>query len=323
MSLYQNMQNDPVSELSLRSPHVVTAGTVIRDTIGEMRQRNLGCTILVDRDRAPIGMFTESMLTQMLSQTPKAIDGVIEDHAAEQWPWVRLTDPITHVLDAMQLKNVRLLCVVDGDDRLAGVTGQRGLMEYLANHLPGGVAVRRVGDTAFGDRTESTALYDRLASAGGPPTARDPLEQALAEETVCSIQHEPFVTITPDTSVHEATKKLAGLHVACLLVAENERLLGVFSERDVLNNAALEFDEVKDHCTSDVMTSNPVYVHDTDSPAAALSVMAISGYRHVPVLDKSDQLVGVVSPQRVTAFLQRYFEVCDVDTTEEEPPCTE
>jgi len=36
--------------------------------------------------------------------------------------------------------------------------------------------------------------------------------------------------------------------------------------------------------------------------------MAVSGYRHVPVLNLQDDLVGIVSPQRVASFLQENFE---------------
>jgi CBS domain-containing protein len=50
-----------------------------------------------------------------------------------------------------------------------------------------------------------------------------------------------------------------------------------------------------------------VFAYETDSAGAALSVMAVSGFRHVPVLDVDDKIVGIVSPPRVTAFLQQHF----------------
>lgn len=140
-----------------------------------------------------------------------------------------------------------------------------------------------------------------------PRVYDDPLEQALVEEELGCIRHEPFVAIAPDTTVGEAVKKLAGLHIACLLIAEGDKLVGVFSERDVLARVALEFEQVKDNPVSDVMTSDPIFVCENDSAVVALSVMAICGYRHVPVLDLNDNLVGIISPQRVTEFLQSHF----------------
>lgn len=138
-----------------------------------------------------------------------------------------------------------------------------------------------------------------------PKTYCDALEEALAEQPVAAIQSQPVASISPTATVAEAVAKLAGLKVACLLVSEGGKLVGVFSDRDALNRVALEYDQVRDQPVSSVMTDNPIYVYDTDSAAAALCVMAVAGYRHVPVVDADQRIVGVVSPQRVTEFLKR------------------
>ncbi len=49
----------------------------------------------------------------------------------------------------MKIKNVRFLCVVDEDRRVVGLTGQKGLMEYVADHFPRQVMVQRIGCTPF------------------------------------------------------------------------------------------------------------------------------------------------------------------------------
>lgn len=136
-----------------------------------------------------------------------------------------------------------------------------------------------------------------------PKKFEDPLEQALVEQKIGSIRHEPFTVISPQTTIHEAVEKLAGLHIACLLVAENDTLVGVFSDRDVLRGVAIEYDHLKDRPVSEVMTREPIYVYESDSAASALTVMALCGYRHVPVLDLNDNLIGIISPQRITDFL--------------------
>lgn len=140
-----------------------------------------------------------------------------------------------------------------------------------------------------------------------PKTFDDALEQALAEETADVIQSTPYASIAPEAPVHEAVDRLAQLHVACLLVEDGGKLVGVVSDRDVLDKVSLEYDQVKDQPVSSVMTMEPVYVYNTDTAAAVLSVMAVSGYRHVPVLSLNKTIVGVISPQRITAFLQQYF----------------
>lgn len=140
-----------------------------------------------------------------------------------------------------------------------------------------------------------------------PPTYRDELERALAEETVAAIHGKPFTLIAPDIPVHEALETLVGLDIACALVIDKQRLVGIFSDRDALDKVALEYDEVKDKPVRDVMTKNPVFVRDDDSSAAALCVMAAAGYRHVPVVDVDDKPVGIVNPHRIVEFLQSHF----------------
>ena len=95
--------------------------------------------------------------------------------------------------------------------------------------------------------------------------------------------------------------------MACLLVEEDGKLLGLFTYREVLDKVALEAD-LLDRPVREVMTTHPVYVREDDPIAAALCVMALHGYRHVPILDADEEVLGIVSPQRVTKFLSKYFE---------------
>jgi predicted transcriptional regulator len=139
-----------------------------------------------------------------------------------------------------------------------------------------------------------------------PKTYDDPLEEAIAEGHVSQIQHVPHATIDVHASTAAAIQKLASQHVACLLVEEKGKLVGVFSDRDVLTKVALEEGQLE-RPVSEVMTADPVYVYETDPIASALCVMAVSGYRHVPIVNVQERIVGIVSPQRVTAFLSKYF----------------
>jgi predicted transcriptional regulator len=149
MGLMENMRNEHVARLALREPVKVAPETPIRDVIQRMRDAHLGCAIIIDGDNKPTGMFTESMLTQLLVHNREALNEPVSQHMATQWPWVMLSDPISHVLEAMQMKNVRFICVVDEQGRLAGLTGQKGLMEYVAEHFPEQVMVQRIGSTPY------------------------------------------------------------------------------------------------------------------------------------------------------------------------------
>ena len=149
MQLFENMKNETVGELEVRQPVLAKADEPIRRTVERMRESKLGCVIVVDDENKPAGVFTESMLTQLVNSTPEAIDDPVSQHAADHWPWVRLSDPVSSVLEALDTKNIRFLVVVDDDGRIAGLTGQKGLMEYVAEHFPGQVMVQRIGQKPF------------------------------------------------------------------------------------------------------------------------------------------------------------------------------
>ncbi len=161
--------------------------------------------------------------------------------------------------------------------------------------------------TESNGKTLASPLAEPLSDNPDAWAHGDPLETALATEPVSAIQHEPFIAIPPDMPIHDALALLAQHDISCVLVADGSQLVGLFTQRDVLDKVALEYEATKDRPVSEIMTKNPIVVYDTDSSAKALCVMATGGYRHVPVLDEDENIVGVVSPQRVAAFLERHF----------------
>lgn len=141
-----------------------------------------------------------------------------------------------------------------------------------------------------------------------PPEYADELERSLTEDTVEAVmQTRPFRTIDPQTPIEQAMRLMVDLDVACLLVTEHDRLVGIFSERDVLAKVADDFETMRSRPVGEVMTPKPVAVYQTDSPAKALNVMVTGGFRHVPILDVDDKLVGILGPRRVTAYVQKYL----------------
>ena len=145
MGLQENMLNEPISGLALREAITVQPDLSVRDSVLRMREKKLGCVIVVDADSKPIGMFTEAMLRNLLVEDRATLNETVQKHMADQFPWVEMTDPVVTVLEAMQTKNHRFVCVVDDEGRVVGLTGQKGLMEYIADHFPQQVLTQRAG----------------------------------------------------------------------------------------------------------------------------------------------------------------------------------
>ncbi len=149
MELYENMRCEPVGMLALREPVALPITATVKDAIQAMREKKLGCAIIVDENRIPLGMFTESELTRLLSEESLVWDEPVTRYLTRDWPAVTITDPISAVLDALETKNIRFLIVVDDQGKVVGLTGQKGLMEYVAEHFLQQVSVQRIGGNPY------------------------------------------------------------------------------------------------------------------------------------------------------------------------------
>jgi CBS domain-containing protein len=100
------------------------------------------------------------------------------------------------------------------------------------------------------------------------------------------------VTVTPKTTVQEAISRMLEEGIGSVAVCEGPRLVGIFTERDVLRTAGEGslFGEV---AVEDVMTRRPVTVSPQDDIVGAAHLMAAKRIRHLPVCE-GDFLVGMI-----------------------------
>jgi CBS domain-containing protein len=104
------------------------------------------------------------------------------------------------------------------------------------------------------------------------------------------------VAMTGDASVLEAIRALQSGSTECVLVEDQGRLVGVFTERDaLLKLAARPLDGVR---LGDVMTRDPVVLRADDSMAVAIHKMAVGGFRHIPLVE-SGAPTGVISARDI------------------------
>jgi len=157
------------------------------------------------------------------------------------------------------------------------------------------------------DSPDSGQFEDPLSNFE-PTEYGSELERVLAEEPVLAMRSQPYAEVKPTTSVRQAVRVLQGLEIASLLVVDEGKLVGIFTERDVLEKVAERYEKIADDPVGDVMTSNPLVVYGGDPSGAALAAIAAAGYRHVPVVNESDEVLGIVSPRRAFTFIEDHFD---------------
>ena len=101
-------------------------------------------------------------------------------------------------------------------------------------------------------------------------------------------------SLTPDTTVAEAVALLAEKRIGAAPVLDDGRVVGIFSERDVIHCLQAVGAAALDRRIGDVMTTAVKSVGPNESAIGALSLMTQRRIRHLPVID-GDTLVGFVS----------------------------
>jgi CBS domain-containing protein len=108
------------------------------------------------------------------------------------------------------------------------------------------------------------------------------------------MEERKLLTAPPETTVSEAAILMAERNVGAVMVVKDERLVGVFTERDALFRVIARGRDAQTTRLTDVMTTAPKTVDPNRSFGYALLVMHENGFRHLPVIE-NDKLIGVVS----------------------------
>ena len=112
---------------------------------------------------------------------------------------------------------------------------------------------------------------------------------------VLRIKGNAVATVLPNESIQAAVRKLAELRIGAVVVQDKwQKLVGIFSERDLVKLLHREGKGALDHRVEDVMTRSVITCRPSDRIDAVLSVMTLNKVRHIPVMDNG-ALVGIVS----------------------------
>lgn len=116
------------------------------------------------------------------------------------------------------------------------------------------------------------------------------------------VENRVFVAVPLDLPVSEAAKLMQTQGVGAVLVVDDGRLAGICTERDVVVDVVAAGLDARFTPVSAVMTADPVAVGPDMPFGHALHLMFEGGFRHVPVLNRAGELLGVVSARDALAM---------------------
>jgi CBS domain-containing protein len=118
--------------------------------------------------------------------------------------------------------------------------------------------------------------------------------------TVGDVMTRSLLWVEPAATVGEAATLMGERRAGSALVMEGDRLLGIFTERDIVKALGQHFDAAG-HPVSEWMTRDPITVPPDTPVREALERMISGGFRHLPVVDE-EAVVGVVSMRDLSAL---------------------
>jgi len=150
------------------------------------------------------------------------------------------------------------------------------------------------------DRCEEcmTPLFNLDESQGG----RRSLARSVMEDNLNQLDQE-FLGVAPNASAVEVVMKMKEARLGCAIVLEDGKLIGIFTERDLLNKMTGK-NAAKDIAVKELMSANPEVLSETDSVATALNKMSMGRYRHIP-LQKADGSYSVTSIKHVLKYIAK------------------
>ena len=123
------------------------------------------------------------------------------------------------------------------------------------------------------------------------PTAQDILANKSGEVAI----------IGEEATVMEAAKIMSDRHIGSLVVGRREKVVGIFTERDVLNRVVAKHLDPLKTIIKDVMTTPVACFQPTTKLAECRSVMTEKRIRHLPVV-KENRLLGMISSGDILAL---------------------
>ena len=118
---------------------------------------------------------------------------------------------------------------------------------------------------------------------------------------------EPPLVVEVGTSLKNALVLLQKEEKNCLLVLEDEKLVGILTERDILLKVTGKGYDLSIVTVDEFMTGSPEYLSKEDPLAYALNKMHVGGFRHVPIIDDSRKPVGLISISDIISTIADYF----------------
>ncbi|WP_119303616.1 CBS domain-containing protein [Dongia deserti] len=112
---------------------------------------------------------------------------------------------------------------------------------------------------------------------------------------VQQIMHKGAAIADPNMTIRDAARSMRADNIGALPVGENDRLIGMVTDRDIVMRAVAEDRSAGNTTVREVMSDKVFYCFEDETDERAAQIMAEHQVRRLPVLNRDKRLVGVVA----------------------------
>lgn len=156
---------------------------------------------------------------------------------------------------------------------------------------------------------------------GGSSVKRRASQAIHLDDPVNSLALRKPIMIQGETSIADSLQLMKDERIGCLLITEDDILVGIFTERDIIRRIVGKNLSHEDIDVQDYMTSEPDTLREDAPLAFALNYMVLGGYRHVPIVDKNNKPLACLSIKDIVKHIGNYYfsEIANLPPTPKNP----
>jgi CBS domain-containing protein len=130
--------------------------------------------------------------------------------------------------------------------------------------------------------------------------------KSLKEEKIQNLRLRLPLLVSRKTLLREVLEKMREKKRGCVVVTDNKKIVGIFTERDAMTKVA-EKGTSLETTIEQLMTPNPRVLRMEDTVAEAIRVMNEGKYRHIPLVNEAGEAQGVLGVRDIIRYLAEHF----------------
>jgi CBS domain-containing protein len=151
--------------------------------------------------------------------------------------------------------------------------------------------------------SESEEYLEYLDEERAPRT----LDDRFLREPIAVLDPPLPVCAERGATIGDVVRRMQEHHIGCVLIIETGKLVGILTERDILQEVVGSNTDLEKTPVDRIMTESPETLRPADSIVFALNKMSLGGFRHVPLVDDEGRPVGVISVKDIVDYIADFF----------------